>query len=98
MCAALFDGLKNELQRELELTIAGGGAADGVERAELADGGRAGRVAGRVVMWIRVLIRIGNREDGVIEEVECLKPELKFYALGDVGGLLGGEIKAHEFR
>src|SRR6266705_6148527 len=70
----------DKLERELELAVAGRGAAnratDGVE------------IAG-------IYKRIGHGEDRVIQEVKCLETELQFEALGDGGGLHGAEVEAH---
>src|ERR1051326_9248056 len=53
-------------------------------------------MTGIIVVRIGVLVRIRHREDGVIEEIEGLKPELHLHPLRDGEYLLRGEIEAHK--
>src|SRR6185437_2367185 len=74
--------LPNELQSKLKLPVGGGGAADGVERPNLADIRRPHREpATGVILRIRIHERVGHRKQRMIQDIEGFESELHIHAL-----------------
>src|SRR6476661_3134999 len=89
--------LPNEFERKLNLTIAGGRTADGVERADLRNRDRTGwETSTGIKIRVRVHIRVRYGKDGMIQQVEGLKAKLQFQSFRDRYHLLGRKVKAHE--
>lgn len=92
--------LPDQLQRELQLSVVGRRVPNRAEDTyqRFVDDCSGNRSPGRVEVRTAVQYRFRYPEDGVVEEIESLEPELKFQLFPEIGSLHGAEVEGDELR